>query len=319
MSTRRTGLSRSRSGFALLAALAFLALTSVLALELSVTARGARLSAANAIELAAGKAAARAGVEDVRTRLLQALIIAGQSGQTALDPWASVVAAPAPSETVGEYRYQVILRDAGAALHLNRATEEQLRRLLVALRVDASRADQVAQAMLDWRDGDDLHRARGAERPAYLAAGRPVLPDNAPFRSVSAIRDVMGVDEALYRLLLPYLTVHGSGRVNLNAAEPAVLITLPGMTDESVALVMRYRRQGRRVTSLDALAQQLSAGPRRRLVEAMPALSAATVSDTRELFVTSVAFSSDGSERGRAEALMVRDNGVRIAWRRMSP
>jgi hypothetical protein len=36
------------------------------------------------------------------------------------------------------------------------------------------------------------------------------------------------------------------------------------------------------------------------------------------VIVTSVAL-LDGVERARAQALMVRDNGVRIGWRRVSP
>lgn len=312
-------IARPRRGFALLAALALLTITSVLALQLSVTARAQRLSAANAVERATAKAVAQAGLEDVRTWLLGSLIAAGQTGQTMQDPWATAIALPIAPARLGELQYVIVMRDAGAFLHLNQASEEQLRRFLVALRVDASRADRVAQAILDWRDGDDLHRARGAERADYLRAGSPVLPDNAPLSDIASLRHVAGVGDVMYALMRPYVTVLGSGRVNINSAEPPVLIGLPGMGDESVGLVMRYRRQGRRITSLNALAQALSAGGRRRLVEAMPALTAATVLDTREVHVTSIAFSSDGIERARAEAVMVKDNGVRIAWRRISP
>ena len=310
---------RPRPGFALLAALALLTLTSVLALELSVTARARRLTAANAIEQAAARAAAQAGLEDVRIRLLRSLIAGNQAGELVLDPWVTALALPIEPVRLGELRCDITVRDAGEFLHLNLATEEQLRKFLVALRVDAGRADRMAQAILDWRDGDDLHRTRGAERADYLRAGSAVLPENAPFPSVATLRHVAGIGDALYERVRPYLTVVGSGRVNLNTAGPAVLITLPGMSQESVDLVMRYRRRGQRITSVSALAQQLPVGARRRLTEDLPALMAASVLDTREVHVTSIAASLDGIERARAEALMVRDNGVAIAWRRISP
>ena len=309
---------RPRRGFALLAALALATLTSVLALELSVAARADRRSAANVVEHAAARAAAQAGLEEARTRLLHSLIAAGQSGTLVQDPWATVVALPTDPVVLKELRCDVVMRDAGELLHLNRATEEQLRRLLMALHVDASRADRVAQAILDWRDGDDLHRPRGAERADYLRTGSPVLPENMPFASVGTLRHVAGVGDALYERIHTYFTVVGSGRVNLNAAGPAVLSTLPGMSEESVALVMRDRRRGRRITSLSTFAQQLSTGARRRLLEAMAALMATSVLDTRDVHVTSIAF-MDGVERARAEALMVKDNGVAITWRRIAP
>ena len=309
---------RPRRGFALLAALALATLTSILALELSVAARADRRSAANVVEHAAATAAAQAGLEEARTRLLHSLIAAGQTGERLQDPWAMVVAVPADPVVLNELRCDFVMRDAGALLHLNRATEEQLRRLLIALRVDAARADRVAQAISDWRDGDDLHRSRGAERAEYLRAGSPVLPENMPFASVATLRHVAGVGDALYERIHPYFTVVGSGRVNLNAAGPAVLLTLPGMSEESVALVMRDRRRGRRITSLSTFAQELSIGARRRLLEALPVLAVTTVLDTREVHVTSIA-SVDGMERARAEAVMVKDNGVAIAWRRITP
>ena len=309
---------RPRRGFALLAALALLTLTSLLALETSVAARATRRSAANAVEQGAGRAVAIGGLEDARTRLLRALIAAGQAGQLAGDPWAPMTTLGGEPVRLGELRYDVVMRDLGESLNLNLATEEQLRRFLVALRVDGSRADRVAQAILDWRDGDDLHRSRGAERADYLRAGSPVLPANAPFPDVATVRHVAGVGDALYVVMRPYLTVVGSGRVNLNRAPPPVLITLPGMTSESVALLMRHRRRGG-LRNLNSFAQELSFGARRRLLEALPALVDASVLDTQELHVTSIASTLDGVERARGEAMMVKDNGVRVAWRRISP
>lgn len=313
---------RRRSGFALVAALALLVLTSVVALELAEASRARRLTTANAAELAAARAAAMGGVETARTRLLYAQMASMQRGRPdpvwRVDPWASLAGARLAPLVVGDLRVEVHVADAGAMLPLGRADEQQLRRLLAGLHVDAARAERVAQSILDWRDGDALHRLHGAERDAYLRAGAPVLPEDAPLREVATLRHVAGVSEPLFALVRPWVRVVGGPHVNLNTAGEPVLLALPGMTPDAVALVLRWRAQGRRVTDVPSLATALPSGARARLLAGMPVLLQMTTTDTREVIVTSVAL-RDGVERARVEALMVRDNGVRIGWRRVSP
>ena len=311
-----------RRGFALLSALALLVLTSVVALELSEAVRPRRFAAVSVSELAMAEAAARAGLEEARTRLLYAQMASMRRGRPdplrERDPWAWMVSARLEPARAGDLRWEVTIEDAGATLQLNLATEDQLRRLLLALRVDDARADRAAEAILDWRDGDQLHRLRGAEAPQYLRAGAPLMPDDAPFRDVATLREVAGVGEPLYRLLRPYVRVVGGARVNLNTAPAPVLLALPGMSDQSVALLLRWRAERRRVTDLATLGAALPSQARARLLRAMPALTPLVETETREVLVTSIA-TRDGVERARAEALMVRDNGVTVGWRRMSP
>ena len=97
-----------------------------------------------------------------------------------------------------------------------------------------------------------------------------------------------------------------------------MLSAIPGLTPEAVALVLRWRAQGQRVNDFTTLASALDPRSRARLVAATPALLAATSMDTREVLVTSVA-TQDGVERARMEAVMIKDNGVRIGWRRNLP
>ena len=315
--------ARDRRGFALLAALALLVAISLLALELGAAGRARRLGAANALERAAAVATAQAGVEDVRARLVRMLWDARDAGPYAaergIDPWAPAHGLRVDATPAGDYRYEIEAVDAGASLDLNRVDEEGLRRLLAALRVDAARADRIAQAIADWRDGDDFRRARGAERADYLATGSPVLPRNAPFASVAELRGVAGMSDVLFEQVRPYLRVVGTGRVNLNSAEAPVLVALPGMSEEGAAHVLRMRRQGRRVADVTRLATELGPGARKRLLDAYAALVATTSVGTREVYVTSVARDLGGVERARVEALVVMDAGARIVWRRVSP
>ena len=314
---------RLRRGFALVAALALLVLTSVVALELAEASRARRLTTANAAELAAARAAAMGGVEMARARLLYAQMASMQPRGRPdpvwrMDPWASMADARLAPLVVGDLRVEVHVADAGTMLPLGTADEQQLRRLMAGLHVDAARAERVAQSILDWRDRDALHRLHGAERDDYLRAGAPVLPEDAPLRDVTTLRHVAGVSEPLFALLRPLVRVVGGPRVNLNTAGGPVLLALPGMTPDAVALVLRWRQQGRRVNDVSSLATALPAGARARLLAGMPALLPMVSTDTREVLVTSVAL-RDGVERARVEALMVKDNGVRIGWRRVSP
>jgi len=241
---------RDRQGFALIAALWLMVALSVVALALGLRARDRRVSAGNVQEDAEAGAAAEAGVAHARALLERRL-----SGFSALapgiDPWQDLSSVVAPdSQAVGDAWFRVRLRDAGAALNLNRCSEDELRRLLSALRIDAGNADRIAQAAMDWRDPDPLRRARGAERDDYVRAGAAELPSDAPFGSVEEFRRVRGVSEQVFRRASPYLTILGSGQVNLAAAPREVLLSLPGMTEESAAAVLRRQRRGMALASL---------------------------------------------------------------------
>jgi len=133
-----------RKGFALIAALWFVVLLSGLALEFSLAAHDVRASSINAREEAMARAAAEAGVDHARALLSDALRIAALRDRGAAtlltnsfgDPWRDLEALLRDTVDLGDQRYVVDLRDVGATLNVNSATEEELRRLFVALRIE---------------------------------------------------------------------------------------------------------------------------------------------------------------------------------------
>lgn len=312
---------RSRPGAALLAALALLVLIAVVSLEVSVTAGARRRATIAAIEHTSAAAIADAGIETARAvldeRLRMVAGIGAGSSPSTLDPW-SRLDAIAIDESLDGLRYSVSLRDAGTALNLVRATQDQLQRLFIALRMDAGAAERLAAAIADFRDADELRRPRGAETSDYLRSDRAVLPGDVSLRSVASLRHVLGVSDGVHALVAPYLTEAGSGRVNINSAPRPVLLTLPGMTDETAALILR-QRGSRPIGDLSELVPQLSAGSRERLLDASAELARAVVFATQEVLVTSAARDEAGQERARIDALIVRDGGARLAWRRVAP
>jgi general secretion pathway protein K len=314
---------RNRRGFALIAALWLLVALSVVGLEFSLAARQQRLAAANLLEDARGRAAAEAGLAHALARLTalarDAESLRGAADPRLLaDPWAAAPGLVPDTVALGKARYHLTLRDANGALNVNRAGEDELRNLMAALRVDYGRADEIAQSIMDWRDEDDFHRGRGAERDYYLRRGSPVLPRNGPLHDLDELLHVRGMTPEIHARVLPYLTLVGSGRVNLNSADPVVLLALPGMTDEAVAVITRHRRQGRRLGNLFELSQQLSPGARAAFDAHLPQLLARTTMETREVELRGMGWDEGSPVRVSVHALVVRAGGNAFTvWRQL--
>ena len=304
---------RRERGFALIAALWLLVALSALALEVSLVARERRLAAANTLEGTQARAAADAGLEHARARLT------GMLERGALDPWRGVDSVLAGDVALGGggARYRVTLRDAGRALNLNRATESELRRLFVALRVDAGEADRLAQVIMDWRDPDDLRRARGAEREDYVRDGAPVLPRNGPLQSLDELRYARGMTPEILALARTYLTLLGTGQVNLNAAPRPVLLALPGIGEETAGVLLRHQESRHPFHSLADLGLELSSGARGALEAATSALIARATFETREVEAVSDGWVEGSPVQVHAHGLLVRARDVAfLVWRR---
>jgi general secretion pathway protein K len=311
---------RRERGFALVAALWLLVALSVVGLEFGLRARARHLAAANVVEAGRAAGAAAAGLAEAQWLLASLALQPGRPGHADparwLDPWAGADVLMRDTLRVGGSRCHVSLRDANAALNLARATEDELRRLLVALRVDAGVADRLAQAIMDWQDADDLHRARGAEREDYVRAGRAVLPADRPFDRVSDLRHVLGMTPEIYRLVRPHLTILSTGQINLNAADRPVLLTLPGITEQAAAVLLRRRMGSRPIRTLAELGNELSTGPRALLQAHTPELSARAAFETREVVAIADGWTEGSPLHATARALFARagENAV-LVWR----
>ena len=123
----------------------------------------------------------------------------------------------------------------------------------------ASLEDPTARHNLNIAGGDALTRL-------FKALGvQSALAESVIVRrshgTLHDLRQVPGIDSAVAIRLMPFVTVRGTGAVNVNAAPAEVLRTLPGITDESVFILMT-RRAARPVQSADELAGLLSRSSR---------------------------------------------------------
>jgi general secretion pathway protein K len=102
----------------------------------------------------------------------------------------------------------------------------------------------LADAVLDWRDADDLPQPHGAEIGEYRAAGLSYGPRNAPFQTDSEVQQVLGMNYEIYRRIEPAITIYGSGGLPNPAYAPLeALRALPGMTDELAQQLIQARQQ----------------------------------------------------------------------------
>jgi general secretion pathway protein K len=268
MRARRVISYRQRRGFALLAAMWLVVAIATVALQFSIEAHQRRQFGILVSERGQQRALALGAFALVRAKLEQALR-AGPQGNNARiatlrasDPWLDVDSLYTGIVYVDSIPVDVVARDLGEKLNINQIGETDIQTFFNFLLHDMSKATHLAQSIMDWRDADSIPRPSGAERDAYIKAGMLALPMNAPFRDVDELRDVMGMTPEIYEQAAPYLTTRGSGLVNINTAPVPVLRALPGMTDQTLNLILMMRSQGRRIDDLS----QVFAAQQRRVV-----------------------------------------------------
>lgn len=274
---------RRRAGFALIAVLWVLVVIGVVVAEFHRASSAGRLAAINARDATRARWTARAGL--ARTLETVDRLLASDTAVFALARAGDTVLPPLEFDNDG-VRARVVVLDERARLHLNLATDAQLRRFFLVLGFPDAKADSLADAILDWRDADDLHRTRGAEAPLYLEAeDRPASrPANSSFDAVDELRSVWGMTPAIYARIAPHLTVGGDGLVNVNSASAPVLQTLPAIGPEAVEAILRRRRTAPFNSVID-LAGVLPAAAREQLLADMDALASRVEFRSRDVLV----------------------------------
>jgi general secretion pathway protein K len=138
----------------------------------------------------------------------------------------------------GGGKLSIMVLDVSGKIDLNSASDDLLKGMLKSVGLTDEESNILLDAIVDWRDGDDLPRPKGAEVAEYKAAGLKYRPSNAPFETVNELQRVLGMTPDLYANLADALTVdsHQAG-INAAIAPRKVLLALPGAT---VALVDAY-------------------------------------------------------------------------------
>ena len=265
-----TGIKRPRrdEGVALILALLFIVLLSVLVVdfsyEMQVEASFAMNQGNDLEAFLAAKSAVAKGIAVLAEDLLDEEIQGTPPVDSMLDgvPWAL----PQPFEPMNEALMRTSTADEYGKINLNALVDnsqgapevrEELRAALVeffTLRDPQSRVppETIVDAIVDWLDydDDDATEPDGAENDYYLGLENPYPCKNGPMDSIEELLLIKGITPELYfgdpkqedQLPLPeYLTVHGDwqGRVNANTALPETLAAMiAGFTDGTADLAV---------------------------------------------------------------------------------
>ncbi len=196
MSTRR----RLREGFTVVLVIWMLALLSLLALSFVAGLRTEADAARNIEREARREAVLEAGLQVA----IAALHGAWPESDWPLDGRARTI-------TVAGATVAVALSAEAGRIDLNASPRSLLQGMLVAYTGDVDKSGQLADQILDWRDGDSRRRLQGAERKDYEEQGMIPLPNDAPFERLDELTHVLDLEGNLAELLYPAVTVF-SGR-----------------------------------------------------------------------------------------------------------
>jgi general secretion pathway protein K len=218
---------RAERGIALVMVLWLTVLIAVIGSSFAYSMRGEALAARNTMSLAQARAAADGAVERTFFELSRPRVT--QEGGWLAD-------GQPHAWTDGDIELTAVATDESARIDLNSAAEPLLKGLLQNVGgLDSDTAQRTLEAILDWRDIDDLRRPNGAEAPDYQSAGSKYVPTNSPFESVGELLRVLGVTPALTARIVPSLTVYSrQAGVNLATAGRDVLLAMPTATVELV-------------------------------------------------------------------------------------
>ncbi len=229
------GASRARQrGIALIIVLWLTVLLTVIASSFAFSMRSEAQAARNAISLAQARAAADGAAQRMVFELMRPRNGPGAwSPDGKLRQWQD-----------GDATIAAVAVDESARIDLNAASDALLKSLLQNIGgLSSEDAQPVLDAIVDWRDPDELRRPQGAEEPEYRAAGRKYRPSNAPFDGVPELRLVLGVTQALYDRIAPTLTVYSrQPGINPITASREVLLALPQATPEAVDQYIAQRQ-----------------------------------------------------------------------------
>jgi len=192
------------AGMALIVVLWLVVLLSVMAAGHSRNVHVDTMLAARQVGLAKARALAEAGAH----RAIIDLLGANDGSPLPVDGTLSEV------EVFGQ-GVNIAIRDATGLVDLNMAGTDLLNDLLAVAGTDQFMRRDIVDAILDWRDGDDLRHLHGAEDDDYIADGVGWTVRDGPFTAVEELKYVKGVSQDLFDRLVPLVTVH-SGRPGVN-------------------------------------------------------------------------------------------------------
>ncbi|MBI2359500.1 MAG: general secretion pathway protein GspK [Deltaproteobacteria bacterium] len=229
----------------------------VVAFDFSASVREDAFAAHRYAEESEGYYVALAGFERGLYELLQRF---SQPLRSTLSPATELFDGDWREESYGEGSYSVRFTDEAGKVNLNRVDQETLRRIFTNLGVEEPRRSILVDAILDWIDEDDLHRASGAESDYYMSLSPAYTAKNGRFDTVEELLWVRGVTAELFygeegeAGLRDIFSVDSPiDRINLRTASAEVIHALVGLPLEKSREFVEERKKSSESTAADLL------------------------------------------------------------------
>lgn len=218
-------------GIALVIVLWVSALLAVIAGGFVSATSGESRIARNLVENAKSEALADAGINLAILKLLE------PAGETAWRHDGTV-----QDVTVAGGQVAIMIEDEGGKVDLNHAPDEILRGVFASAGIGSDELDAIVDAVIDWRDTDNLRRLNGAEDSDYRAADRAYGAKDRPFEVLDELLHVLGMTPEIYAKAQPALTVYsGQAGIDFNTAPRQALLALPGVGVDDVETFLAAR------------------------------------------------------------------------------
>jgi len=140
---------------------------------------------------------------------------------------------------INQETVRINIHNEAGKINLNIAQPKLIEGLLRSVDVPEDELPALLNAILDWRDKDNLVRQEGAEDEQYNRLDYEFGAKDGPFNTLDELQLVMGMTPALYRKMEPALTLYSSQPgIQIQTAPQAALLALPGLSPEQVDKIL---------------------------------------------------------------------------------
>jgi len=245
----------AQKGFALVLVLGIMVLLAILAAGVAFSVRGELNVAAEFTDRVRARYLAYAGLQ----RALSELSMDNPGVDGSMETWTELRSDDEGLD-LGDGVFIVRVTDEAGKLNINTADRDTLIAFFTQVTGDSAQAEEIADAIIDWRDPDDDPELLGAESDYYLNLEQPYRAKNAPFDSPFELLLVRGITRDIFygdpnlgvppltELVTAYSAVpnvneNGLPRVNINTATREQLLEALGdiLTEEEIDAILRYR------------------------------------------------------------------------------
>ncbi len=248
-----------QQGFALVLTLLMISMMVVVSLQFNRSVWSGLYGSSNLKEATRLRLVARSGVE------FAMLVLSEDREQNEVDtlrePWAQSRELSLQSTSLFKKGYFMVdISDIAGKIQINRLIDDKgewrpaqrdlFQRFLLseAFGFDSDEVSNLMDFVKDWLDADDDITRFGAESAYYRGLTPPYDCGNGPLASPDRLTLIKGMDEnVVYGTsekpgIMPYLSVHGDGKININTAGPVILRALSAeINEEMVRDMIAYR------------------------------------------------------------------------------